>query len=108
MLLVLPQKRIVSRIIRSKTGELAVAYFLVAEFEGQIFWKLVKIEKSDSRFKIQDLRTVKAKNLCLPGAGNQKTIYDLRFTANDYQSPYFSNIDSFFKSQMTRAPSLAF
>ncbi|OHA15542.1 MAG: hypothetical protein A3H57_00285 [Candidatus Taylorbacteria bacterium RIFCSPLOWO2_02_FULL_43_11] len=116
MLTTTPKKRIVSKMIRLEGGEWARAYFLVAEFEGKIFWKLLKIEKSDSGFRIPsraitlqtgrlDSRNGKGQTLLLPGVSDPKTSYDLGFNRNDYCSPYFSNIDSFFNSQMTRAPS---
>ena len=99
MLTVQPKKRIVTRMLRLGSGEIARGYFLVAEFEGQIFAKLIRVEKLNNGIKQND------KTIYLPTVQPKKTIYASRFRLNDYASPYFSSTDTFFTSQMTRAPS---
>jgi len=87
--------KIVERIIRDKNGNFFRAYFLVIEREGKFFGKLVKIEP------------VKEKS-ALPAPSTERkiqfTIDNLHLTS----SPYFSEIETFFTSQMTRAPSIGF
>ncbi len=103
MLQTLPKKRIVSRIIRSNTGELAVGYFLVAEIEGQIYARLVRVEKLKTASVLASSKG-HSTTLALPCGSRGKSEVEVRLDCGDYRSPYFSNSDTFFTSQMTRAP----
>lgn len=90
--------RIVERIVQNKNGQFFRAYFLVAEFEGKIFWKLVKVVS----LKNEDFDK-KDKVVCLPVFGSDSELNVTSYKLNVVFSPYFLN--TFFTSQMTRAPS---
>jgi hypothetical protein len=104
MLTIQPKKRIVGRYIKTQTGEMVFAYFLVAEFGGKIFWKLVKVEscKKVVRFKLQDLSN-KKETFCLPVSRSRSSLKLKTYNLKLVLSPFIFN--TFFISQLTRAPS---
>ena len=101
MLINQPKARIVERIIRDRHGELLRAYFLVAEFEGRIFWKVLRVEP----MMAHDFGAPKSRAAlpCRP-----RTIFVKRVEPKPKPtaSPYFSPAD-FLVAQMPRAPSYA-
>ncbi len=104
MLIVQPKARIVEKIVRNKDGNFVRAYFLVAEFEGKIFWKLIKVEEPPRGVLKSAERTPLKGLLLLPIFRSPKTYKLKNFSTSQLiPSPYF--LKTFFTSQMTRAPS---
>jgi hypothetical protein len=102
MLTVAPKKRIVSRIIRGKDGKIAVAYFLVVEWQGQVYAKLIRVEEVSEVASLPV--SGKSQVLALCGHSAEQVCGSLEIKLSS-RSPYFSELESFFTSQMTRAPS---
>lgn len=101
MLQNIPKTKIVEKVIRDRRAGALRAYFLVAEFEGRIFWKLLRCEK------IVEIKGGVSERVarCLPSLLSAfKTIPTGHIALPYVPSPYISNV--FFVSQMTRAPAL--
>ena len=92
------KNRIVERIIQDKNGNFFRTYFLIVERGGKFVGRLIRIEK----LNIEDSKLHK-ENIYLPTFGLKKTFQLSTFNFQLVQSPYFLN--TFFTSQMTRAPS---
>lgn len=104
MLITQPKTRIVEKIVRNKDGNFVRAYFLVAEFEGQIFWKLIKVEKESPRGVLKSGERTPLKGLLfLPIFSSPNFLKATSYQLKAIFSPYF--LKTFFTSQMTRAPS---
>ena len=99
MLVLRPQTKIVSKILRKKSGELVRAFFLVSEIEGKYFVKLLKTEPVVS----SDFETAKETLLAGKTAGDSAVEF-VKSLGRQIVSPYFDL--NFFISQLTRAPSL--
>ena len=98
MLTIRPQSRIVSKILRKKSGEFVRAYFLISEIEGKYFVKLLKTEAIAS----DNFRT--SEETLLPGnTVGDSAVEFVKSLGREIVSPYFDL--NFFISQLTRAPS---
>lgn len=97
------KNRIIEKIIRDKNGRSFRAYFLVVEREGRMIGKIIRVE----RLKIKDLRK-NTGSVYLPIHRSPKNFQLSTFNFKLTPSPFFSTIETFFMSQMTRAPSRSF
>jgi hypothetical protein len=96
-----PKTQIVEKIIRNNSGQVFRGYFLVAEFEGEIFWKLIRAEKIE-RLNTRDPIFNNSGNF-LPIFQSKNFVKITGYKLQTVISPYILN--TFFTSQMTRAPS---
>lgn len=97
-----PGYTLVERIVSNKCGQLMRVTFAVATVNGVTRAQVIKAEK------IQSL-TGEVKSQCAVFLLKGETTVPLRDSVPDFQpivSPYVFTIDLFFRSQMTRAPSL--
>jgi hypothetical protein len=99
MLVVQPKGRIVERIIRTESGDFVRAYFAVAEYQGRLFVKLIRVEGC----KFEDVNKEK-KAVFLPGVSAAADSAAPMGAVQPVLSPYFFR--TFFTSQMPRAPSV--
>lgn len=96
--------RLIEKVLRTKTGILARVRFLVVEFDGKPWVKVLSIEAIGDGFKIQDSRFKNKEILCLPGLKLKEILPEVeKAIAEEIDSPYFDL--TFFVSQPTRAPS---
>ncbi len=107
MLKTQPKTSLVERIVRNNNGEIFRAYFLVIFDEGKYTARLVRVEKVIEIGSTENEEEgIKNKGYFLP-----IRLDDAKPTTKNYKlktvlSPYISN--TFFTSQMTRAPSLSY
>lgn len=94
---------IFEKVLRTKTGALARVKFLVMEFDGKSWVKVISIEAIDSSFKLQVSSFKKSATLCLPCLKTKAILPEVeKVIAEEIESPFFDL--TFFVSQPTRAP----
>lgn len=107
MLKTQPKTSLVEKIIRNNNGEVFRAYFLVIFDEGRYVAKLVKVEKViEIGNKGNQESGIKNQGYFLPIKINKVNLTAKSYKLKAILSPYFLN--TFFTSQMTRAPSGSF
>jgi hypothetical protein len=107
MLTVTPKAGIVEKIIRNRNGGFVRACFLVAEFEGKIFWKLIKLEPISGEVRPLPIRggltSANPPNYFLPIYRSRNFLPTASCQLQSILSPYI--FKTFFISQLIRAPS---
>lgn len=105
MLEIKTQRKIVERIVRTKTGQLVRAVFLVAECDGELRVRLLSaVPVSDSKATSYQLPATSF-SLCLKGkCVKSSAVTAERHIFTETVSPFFNKFE-FFVSQPTRAPS---
>lgn len=107
MLALKSQEKIIERIVRTKTGQLVRAVFLVSEYQGELKVRLLSVRpvsQPTDRITNHESR-ITNKTLCLSGkCAKSPVITSERHTFTEILSPFFNKLE-FFVSQPTRAPS---
>lgn len=104
MLITQPKRKIVAKYLKTPRGDTVCGYFLVIEFEGQIFWKLLKVEDVE-KTKIPDSNK-KNKIVYLPNHNPKPVLHVTSYMLHGTPSPYFH--PEFLTSVKIRAPSSGF
>ncbi|MFA6535851.1 MAG: hypothetical protein WC250_00295 [Candidatus Paceibacterota bacterium] len=103
----LPQKQtgqVFERVLRTKTGTLARVKFLVMEFEGKPWVKVLSIEAIEGGIRNNELGIRRGKILCLPCLKTKEILPEVEKAIDEeIESPFFELF--FLTSQPTRAPS---
>ncbi len=101
------QKKIVQKVVKTKTGQFVLATFLVIEQNGQFSVRLLSVNpvehsqaSNDNKLKTTNL------SVCLPGISlKSPAVTFYRHNYHSIVSPLFDQL-KFFISQPTRAPSM--
>ena len=106
MLTLQQQGKIVEKIVRTKTGELALATFYVSMRDGEFDIQLLSVSPVSNSSSIENCK-LKIENSLLCLLGQSRVSPAVTFYRHNYHSvpsPFFNTLE-FFVSQPTRAPS---
>ncbi len=100
------QENIVERIVRTKSGQLVRAVFLVSEYQGELRVRLISASPIQKSTGIRNYELgIRNKILCISGAcAKSPAITSEHHIYREIVSPFFNKLE-FFVSQLTRAPS---
>ncbi len=98
--------KVIRKIVRTRSGELVVAVFLVAERDGELQVALLSARplRRQERLVTAGARESTANNLCLSGACNGVAPAAAAYRCRTFVSPYV-NLFEFLSSQNIRGPS---
>ena len=101
------KNKIIERIVQNEKGQFFRAYFLVCERNGRFYGKLIRVEPIFVEVRLpQTVCGSQTSTKYLPVFSAKLIIPDTLYLVHSISSSYFSTIETFFVSQMTRAPSI--
>lgn len=100
------KNKIIERIVQNEKGQFLRAYFSVCERNGRFYGKLIRVEPIFVEVRLpQTVCGSQTSTKYLPVFSIKSVIPNTSYIIHSFYSPYFSTIETFFVSQMTRAPS---